>query len=346
MAVLLELDLKAMQQLMHHYGEPAFRAKQLREWLITKHTSDVHQMTNLSKNLRQKLALNHQAYPLRIDQIQYSAEDQTYKFTALTCDEEMIEVVVLKYDYGYSVCVSSQIGCAMGCAFCASAQGGLVRNCTATEMIAQVLLAEQIVNARIGRVVVMGMGEPLHNYQNLIQFLRLLNDPDWGLGISLRHVTVSTCGLVPQIRRLAAEKLPVTLALSLHAPDDTLRQKLMPIAEKYSLADVVLACRYYFKMTDRRISFEYILIKDVNDSPHQAKLLAQLLIKENAHVNLIPYNKVDFLEWEMSQNNQVQAFATILNKAGISVTIRRQLGDDIDAACGQLRRRTARIEVK
>lgn len=336
---LLEYSRQELNTLFQELSQPQFRTRQLREWLVDKYCSDFSKMINLPRQLREILSSQYQAYPLEISTIQRSKDKNTIKFAAGTLDNQIIEVVLLKYSYGYSVCLSTQIGCAMGCVFCASARGGLVRNCTANEMLAQVLLAEQLVGGRIGRVVLMGMGEPLLNYDQVVEFLRLCQDQDFGLGLGLRHVTISTCGIVPKIKQLAHERMPVTLALSLHAPNDHIRKKILPVAQNYSLDEVLDACRYFFQKTDRRVSCEYILIKDVNDSRSCAKQLAELLKNEQMHINLIPYNPVDFLDWQAPSRKQIELFADILRKAKLAVTVRRQLGNDIDAACGQLRRR-------
>ena len=243
---LLDYNQEQLKKILKDLGQPQFRAKQIREWLISKYCSDFSKMLNLPLKLREQLAEAYEAYPLKIKTIQRSSDSSTIKFSAQTADNELIEVVLLKYSYGYSVCVSTQIGCSMGCAFCASTKGGLVRNCTSSEILAQLLLAEQIVKERVGRIVLMGMGEPLHNYNEVLKFLHMCKDQQWGPGIGLRHVTISTCGIVPKIKELADEKLPVTLALSLHAPTDEIRKKIIPTAHKYSIKDIISACRYYY----------------------------------------------------------------------------------------------------
>jgi 23S rRNA (adenine2503-C2)-methyltransferase len=333
---LLSLSKDDLIGLLKQYSEPKFRAKQLRDWLVKRSTSDFDDMLNIPKDLRDVLQREYEAYPLKVEDVQYS-EDGTIKFASRTLDDEIIETVVMKYHYGYSVCVSSQIGCAMECVFCASAKGGLVRNLTENEILAQILLAQQLVNDRVGHVVFMGMGEPLNNYANLVKFLEQCRDEDWGLVIGMRNITISTSGLVPQIRKLADEGLQVTLAVSLHASNDKIRKRLLPIASKYSMRDIFDAGRYYTEKTGRRVTYEYLLIKDMNSSDSDASELAKLLKKHIAHINLIPYNPVEFLPWEAPSNEQVNKFANMIKSAGISVTIRRELGSDIDAACGQLR---------
>ncbi len=333
---LLSKSKEELIEILKQYNQPKFRANQLRDWMVKRNVSDFGKMLNLPKELRDELQKDFVAYPLEVKEVQHS-EDGTVKFATKTLDNEIIETVIMKYHYGYSVCVSSQIGCAMECVFCASAKGGLVRNLTENEILAQILLAQQIVEDRMGHVVFMGMGEPLNNYVNLIKFLELCRDDDWGLIIGMRNITISTSGLVPQIRKLAHEEFQVTLAVSLHASNDKIRGRLLPIASKYSLKDVFDAGKYYTEHTGRRVTYEYLLIKDMNSSDSDASELAKLLRKHIAHINLIPYNPVSFLPWEAPSQEQINKFANMLKSAGISVTIRRELGSDIDAACGQLR---------
>ena len=340
---MLDYSQDQLKKILLNLEQPQFRAKQIREWLVKKYCSDFSKMLNLPLKLREQLSKDYEEYPLKIKTVQRSSDNNTIKFTAQTEDNEFIEVVLLKYSYGYSVCLSTQIGCAMGCAFCASTKGGLVRNCTSTDILSQLLLAEQIVKERVGRIVLMGMGEPLQNYQEVLKFLNICKDQHWGPGIGLRHVTISTCGIAPKIRELADEKLPVTLALSLHAPNDEIRKKIIPIAHKYSIKEIVSACRYYYEQTDRRVSCEYTLIKGINDSIACANKLVGLLKNEHMHINLIPYNTVDFLNWQAPTAKHVNEFANVLKRAKLTVTTRRRLGSDIDAACGQLRRRDQRV---
>lgn len=333
---LLSKSKEELIKILKKYDQPKFRADQVRDWMIKRNTSDFLKMRNIPIELRESLNQDYQAYPLEIIDVQY-ADDGTIKFASKTLDDEIIETVIMKYHYGYSVCVSSQIGCAMECVFCASAKGGLIRNLTSDEIVAQILLAQQLIDTRASNVVFMGMGEPLNNYNNLIEFLEQCRDDEWGLVIGMRSITVSTSGLVPQIRQLAMEGYQVTLAVSLHAPNDKIRHRLIPIASKYSISDLFDACRFYTEKTGRRVTYEYLLIKDMNSSISHAKELGNLLRKHIAHINLIPYNPVEFLPWEAPSEEEILKFANTLKSAGLTVTVRRELGSDIDAACGQLR---------
>ena len=321
-------------------GEPSFRAGQVFEWLHKRLVTDYDEMTNLPKVLRQRLATKLPLVLPQIHRLQRSRIDGTRKYLFLLEDGNLIESVLMKYRYGYSVCISSQAGCAMGCTFCASTSGGLIRNLTTTELLGQVYAIARSLpeEERISHVVVMGTGEPLLNLEHLLPFIRILSD-ERGMQLSKRNITVSTCGIVPGIRRLAAEQLPITLALSLHAPTQALRQSLMPIAGTYPLEDVLEACRDYFQQTGRRMTYEYAMIRGVNDSAQQAKHLVYLFRKEAAHLNLIPLNGVDGSGLSAAFGNTIRQFAQILANSGINVTIRRSLGADIDGACGQLRRK-------
>jgi 23S rRNA (adenine2503-C2)-methyltransferase len=253
-------------------------------------------------------------------------------------DGQMIESVFMRYHHGNSICISSQAGCRMGCRFCASTIGGLIRNLTASEMLEQVYMAMRLTGEKISNVVVMGTGEPLDNYDNLLRFIRILTSEE-GYNLSQRNITVSSCGLVPMIRKLAEEKLSITFALSLHAPTDSERKALMPVAYQYSLEETLAACQYYFQQTGRRITFEYSLVKGENDSQAQAEKLARLVKGMNCHINLIPVNPVKEREYQQSDRDSVVKFKNTLEKNRINVTIRRGMGSDIDAACGQLRRK-------
>jgi len=339
---LLSKSKEELIEILRKFNEPKFRANQIRDWMVERYTSDFSKMRNIPKELRAKLEKGYSAYPLEVMDVQY-ANDGTIKFASKTLDEQIVETVIMKYHYGYSVCVSSQIGCAMECVFCASAKGGLVRNLTSDEIVAQILLAQQLIDQRVSNVVFMGMGEPLNNYNNLLLFLEQCRDEEWGLVIGMRSITVSTSGLVPQIRQLALEGYQVTLAVSLHAPNDKIRTRLMPIASKYSIHDILDACRFYTEKTGRRVTYEYLMIKDMNSSLANAKELANLLRKHIAHINLIPYNPVDFLPWETPSQEDMLKFANTLKSAGVTVTIRRELGSEIDAACGQLRNKKSLI---
>lgn len=338
MASVLELGLDGLRSQLEAMGQPAYRAQQIWEWIIKHKVFAVEDMTNLPLHLRDELAELFTVLPLEVVSVNRSRQDSTVKMAGATADGHLIETVVLKYRYGRSVCVSSQVGCSMGCLFCASALGGFVRDLNAAEMFAQVLLAEKLTGERVGHIVVMGIGEPLANYENLMEFLHWCGSSR-GLNISYRNMTVSTCGLVQRIYALADEKLPVTLALSLHAPNDELRRQLMPGTSGYSLAEIIAACDHYQEATGRRVTYEYIMIKGVNDHLQHADELAALLSGRGAHVNLIPLNKVVHRKWEPSSDRWTAVFAEHLARLGIRVTIRRQLGSDIDAACGQLRRK-------
>ena len=318
-------------------GEKAFRSKQIYEWLHVKLADDFDEMTNLSKGLREKLKENYEIRKVKMIDHQISKVDPTEKFLFELEDGNMVESVLMKYNYGNSVCISSQAGCRMGCRFCASTIGGLVRSLETSEMLRQIYHIQKITEERVSNVVVMGTGEPLDNYDNFIKFIHMLSD-EHGLHISQRNLTVSTCGLVPKIYDLAKEKLQMTLALSLHAPNDVKRRELMPIANKYSMDEVLEACRYYFKETGRRITFEYSLVAGVNDSDEDARELSGRIRDMNCHVNLIPVNPIKERSFVRSTRQAVENFKIKLEKCGINVTIRREMGSDIDGACGQLRK--------
>ncbi len=325
---------------MEGIGEKSFRRKQVYSWLHEKLADEFSQMTNLSKALRQKLDDAYEIRKVSMAARQISRKDPTEKFLFELHDGSMIESVLMKYDYGNSVCVSSQAGCRMGCRFCASAIGGLVRNLTPSEMLGQIYRIQKLTGERVSNVVVMGTGEPLDNYDNFLKFVTMLSDSH-GLHISQRNITASTCGIVPNIKRLAKEGLQITLALSLHASNQEKREKLMPVARKYELSEVMEACDYYFEKTGRRPTFEYSLVGGVNDGPEDAKELSALLSGRNCHLNLIPVNTVKERDFERPDRKNVLAFKNKLEKNGINVTIRRERGSDIDGACGQLRRRYA-----
>ena len=319
-------------------GEKPYRAKQLYEWMHIRGAEDFSGMTNLSKELRERLKQQACLTVLRQDAVQVSAIDGTRKYLFVLEDGNVIESVFMRYKHGSSVCISSQVGCRMGCRFCASTLDGLLRNLTPAEMLDQVYRIGKDTGERISHVVVMGTGEPLDNYENLLRFLTLLTDED-GLHISQRNVTVSTCGIVPRMRQLADEKLSFTLALSLHACSQEKRAGLMPVANKYALSEVIDACGYYFSQTGRRVTFEYSLVEHVNDSREDAMELARLIRGMNCHVNLIPVNPVRERDYRQPKEDAVRQFKKILEERGIAVTVRRELGRDIDGACGQLRRK-------
>ena len=322
-------------------GESKFRAKQISEWL--SRGADVDGMTNLSAKLRQRMNEVAVANPVRILNSYKSKLDETEKFLYALGDGNIIEGVVMRYHHGDTLCVSTQVGCRMGCAFCASTLDGKVRNLTAGEILGQVVAAnghirQQDPERRIHNIVLMGSGEPLDNYDNVVKFLRLVNDPK-GLNISLRNVSLSTCGLVRKMYDFAAEGLPVTLSLSLHAPNDEIRRRIMPVANAYPINEVLDACRYYVEKTGRRVIFEYALIKNVNCEMKHAEELARRLRGLQCHVNLIPLNDVKERNLEAPSKQDVAAFLKRLELKNISATVRREMGADIDGACGQLRRK-------
>ena len=331
------LPLPSLQQEMEKIEEKKFRAAQLYEWMHKKLAKDFSEMTNLSLPLREKCREAFTLTTLSPVKVQESKADGTKKFLFALPDGNVVESVLMRYRHGNSVCISSQVGCRMGCKFCASTLGGLVRNLTAGEMLEQVYGVTRESGERISNVVVMGIGEPLDNLDNLIQFIKMLTD-EQGLHISQRNITVSTCGLVPEIKKLAEESLQITLAISLHGASDEKRRELMPIAEKYSIAELMDACHYYFEKTGRRITLEYALAKGVNDTKKDAQGLSSLASSLHAHVNLIPINPVGERDYASSERETVKAFQTQLEKTGVNVTLRREMGRDIDGACGQLRR--------
>ena len=327
-----------LQDEIKSIGEKPFRAKQIYAWLHEKLAEEFDEMTNLSKALREKLDQAYEIRKVKVVAHQISKVDPTEKFLFELEDGNRIESVLMKYNYGNSVCISSQVGCRMGCRFCASTLDGLERNLTTSEMLRQIYQIQKMTGERVSNVVVMGTGEPLDNYDNLLRFIHILTE-DGGIHISQRNLTVSTCGLVPKIYELAEEKFQMTLAVSLHAPNDEKRRELMPIANKYSIDELLEACRNYFEKTGRRITFEYSLVAGVNDSRENAQELAGRLKGLNCHVNLIPVNPVRERSFVRSTRQAVENFKINLEKCGINGTIRREMGSDIDGACGQLRKR-------
>ena len=332
------LNFKELQEYMLSIGEKKFRAKQVYEWLHRKQVQSFGEMTNLSKDLQKKLEEQAGLTVLEPVEVQVSKLDGTRKYLFRLEDGNVIESVLMKYKHGNSVCISSQVGCRMGCRFCASTLDGLGRGLTPGEMLEQIYRIGQDIGERISNVVVMGTGEPLDNYENLIKFIEMLTDEN-GLHISQRNLTVSTCGIVPKMRELADRKLQITLALSLHASNQEKRKELMPVANKYEISEVLDACRYYFEQTGRRITFEYSLVGGVNDTEEDAKELSGLIRGMNCHVNLIPVNPVKERDYVQSNQQVILNFKNKLEKNGINVTIRREMGRDIDGACGQLRKR-------
>lgn len=338
----MKTDIKALtyEQLKNAMSQMSlqpFRAKQIFQWLHKFGCSDFDSMTNISKPLRASLAERYYISSCEISEKHVSKIDGTVKYLFRLCDGEYIESVVMKYKYGYTICVSTQVGCKMGCTFCASTIAGFVRNLTAGEIEAQLHAAEKDLDVRISHIVLMGIGEPLDNFESVISFLHNVNDEN-GLNISMRNITLSTCGIVPRIYELASLGLQLTLTVSLHAPNDKIRSCSMPVNKTYGMQELLEACRYYGERTGRRVSFEYTLIKGVNDSPDNALELAQRLSGTLSHVNLIPVNDVAERGNVRSSDAAVAKFQSVLQSKGINATIRRTLGADINASCGQLRR--------
>lgn len=337
-----KIDLKSMDAqeltgLMKELGQPAFRGKQIFDWLHQKQVTTLEEMTNLPKALREQLKEKTKLYGVEQLEKLVSQEDGTTKYLFRLENGSVIESVLMKYGYGNTVCISTQAGCRMGCTFCASTLEGVERNLTAGEMLSQVYEMQKDGGQRISGIVLMGSGEPLDNYNQVMQFLKMVNDPN-GLGLGQRHITLSTCGLIEKIYALAKEELQITLAVSLHAPNDEIRNRIMPISKANPMGELLGACKYYGDTTKRRVTFEYALIKGVNDSPACARELAGKLKGMLCHVNLIPVNDVKERNYERSSNESIEKFADILSERGITTTIRRKLGSDINAACGQLRK--------
>ena len=326
-----------LQEELSGIGEKAFRGKQIYEWLHVRLADSFDEMTNLSKALREKLEAQYVILPVEPAARQESKLDGTNKFLFRLWDGNMVESVLMRYKHGNSVCISSQVGCRMGCRFCASTIDGLERNLSPSEMLGQIYQIQKMIGERVSNVVIMGTGEPLDNYENFLTFIRLLTD-EHGLHISQRNITVSTCGIVPKMYDLAKEKLQITLALSLHGSTQEKRKQLMPVANKYDLQEVLEACDNYFHETGRRITFEYSMVHGVNDTEEDARELSALLKHRNCHLNLIPVNPIKERDFERPDRKNALNFKNKLEKSGINVTIRREMGSDIDGACGQLRR--------
>lgn len=325
----LQADLSAM-------GQPRFRAKQVYTWMHRGVTS-FDEMTDLPAALRERLAGEYTLTYPTVARCLRSQKDGTIKYLWRLMDGNCVESVLMRYHHGNTVCISCEVGCPMGCAFCASTRGGLVRRLTPSEMLDQVIFTQKDSGLPISNIVLMGIGEPLDNYDTVLRFLHLVNSPE-GLNIGMRHISLSTCGLADRIKRLAQEDLQLTLSISLHAPDDAVRSEIMPINRKYNIETLLAACRAYFDRTGRRISLEYAMIRDVNDTPQMARLLVRRLRGLPAHVNLIPLNEVAESPLKPSLPETVRQFQNILEENGITATVRRTLGSDINASCGQLRR--------
>ncbi len=336
-------SLAELQSLVTGAGFPKFRAKQMADYLYRRGVSDFSAMLQLPQPLRAWLAEHAAVEKPEVIRTQTAPDGETEKLLLRLADGALVETVLMRHDYGNSVCVSTQVGCAMGCAFCASTQNGLTRNLTAAEMLAELYAFRETSAAEIHSVVLMGSGEPLQNYDNVISFIHLAHDPDL-LNLSYRGVTLSTCGIVPGIDRLADENIPITLAISLHAPNDEIRHRLLPISRQYAIEDVVASARRYFEKTGRRVTFEYILIDGVNASDENAAELCRLLGDLPCHVNLIPVNGTEHIRLFAPSGNRCERFRKILETAGKSATLRRKMGDEIQAACGQLKKRQLETE--
>ena len=335
-------DIKSMtiaeiEELLSSMGEPRFRAVQIFDWLQSGAES-FDEMTNISKKTRELILEKAYISKLKIREKYISKLDGTVKYLFELDDGNCIETVVMRYNHGLSVCISSQVGCRMGCGFCASTIGGLYRNLSSGEILNQVIYAQKDIGERISNIVMMGIGEPLDNYDNVIKFLHNVNHPD-GLNIGYRHISLSTCGLVDKIRKLAEENLPITLSVSLHAPNNEIRDKIMPVNKKYRIEELIKSCKDYIKITNRRISFEYSLISGVNDSEENAYELAKLLKGMLCHINLIPVNHVEEREFYKGDTSSIKRFTKKLVSLGMNATVRRELGSDISASCGQLRKK-------
>ena len=337
MTDLLSMTKADLETLLLELGEKRFVAAQLFSWLHKQRVTSFDEMTNLSKALRDKLKKNYFISSCSIAKKLVSVYDDTVKYLFELQDGERIESVVMKYKYGYTICVSSQVGCKMGCTFCASGIAGFVRNLLPGEILSQVYTAARDLYIRISHIVMMGVGEPLDNFDNVLRFLHLITD-DTGYGLSMRNISLSTCGIVPGIYRLMEEKLQLTLSVSLHAPNDQIRSRTMPVNRRYSIDQLLAACRDYTKKTGRRISFEYALIAGVNDSDACARELADRLHGMLCHVNLIPVNSVKERDYTRSDTARIKSFMHVLETRRINATVRRTLGSDINASCGQLRR--------
>ena len=333
------LSFEELEEFIIQSGQQRYRASQIFEWLHLHLVSDYDEMKNIPGSLKSLLRDKCELRNVAVRNVLISKTDGTRKYLFELNDSNLIESVLMKYRHGNSVCVSSQVGCAMGCKFCASTINGLLRNLTASEMLSQVYEIQKDTGERVSNVVIMGMGEPLTNYDNVLRFIRLISS-EKSLHISQRNITISTCGIVPAIIDLSSEDIKSTLALSLHAPNDEIRRSIMPVARKYSIREVLDACSLYFKNTGRRVTFEYCLIDGINDKEIHARELAELLKGMNAHVNLIPVNPTPENDFNAAKERDIRAFAQILEKAGITVTRRREMGRDIEGACGQLVRRT------
>jgi len=331
---IFSMTKKDLEEYFISIGDKKFRATQIYEFLYKKRIFDVNNMNNIGKNIKEKLSNDFDFSFIKLKLKQEDKDVKKYLFEL--SDGNLIESVLMYHDYGISICVSSQVGCNMGCAFCESGRLKKVRNLEAHEVVQQLLLIEKDANIRISHVVVMGIGEPFDNYNNIMDFIRIINEPK-GIDIGARHITVSTCGIVPKIKEFAKDFNQVNLAISLHAPNDTIRNKIMPISKAYKLNELIDSIKEYIKLTNRRVTFEYIMLENINDSIECAKELANLIKNLNCYVNLIPYNETENIQFKRTKKMQILAFYDILKKNGINVTIRKEFGSKVDAACGQLR---------
>lgn len=337
MKEIMQYTPEELSVLLGQIGEPKFRAKQVFSWLSKG--ADFDEMTNIPKKTTEKLKEEFIVTKAATEVIQRSA-DGTEKYLFSFNDGQKVECVLMRYKHGNSACISTQAGCRMGCAFCASTKGGLIRNLSAAEMLAEVIAIQRESGERVDSLVLMGTGEPLDNYDNTLKFISILTDPG-GINLGMRHISLSTCGLIPKIDELSFQKLQLTLSVSLHAPNNIKRDKIMPVNKTYPVEELISCCRRYFKRTGRRIYFEYAMIRDFNDSEKDAEELSALLRGMDAHVNLIPLNEVKESEFKPSTRQSTERFVEILEKHGITATVRRKLGTDIDAACGQLRAKSS-----
>lgn len=329
-----------LEEYFLQHGEKTFKASQVFEWLYQKKVSSFQMMTNIKKEWQEKLATSFSVEWITIVKKQEDKLTKKYLFRLL--DGHYIEAVLMEHDYGLSICISSEVGCNMGCAFCESGRLKKVRNLETYEMVEQILLVEEDINMRISSVVLMGIGEPLDNYEHVMDFIKIINDAK-GIAIGARHITISTCGIVPKIEKLAKEPLQINLAISLHAPNEILRNQLMPVNKAYSLELLMATIKNYIQITNRRVTIEYVMLKEVNDKDEHAIELVHLLKGMNVYVNLIPYNETNHFEYKRSDKEQVMHFYDILKKKGIQVTIRKEFGRKIDAACGQLRSKEVKV---
>lgn len=335
---ILSMTFEEMSAAFKADGIQGFRAKQVYEWLHRHLASCYDEMTNLPKDLRSRLSKDYPIVGCSIEKKLVSQIDGTVKYLFRLHDGDFIESVVMKYKYGYTICVSSQVGCKMGCAFCASTLGGFKRNLSAGEILSQLYTAQKDLGERISHIVLMGMGEPLDNFDNVMRFINLITNEN-GLNLSMRNISLSTCGIVPKVEELLKKKLQLTLSVSLHAPNNEIRNKIMPVNKSFSLEELLSVCRKYASETSRRISFEYSMMSGINDTDECAALLASRLKGMLCHVNLIPINEVEESPFKPSSPERIKRFIDILAKSGVTATVRRKLGSDIEASCGQLRRK-------